>query len=67
MPFSLVGRDAGCGEPDLFFVGYALCTVNIELNANMEFACPPSILPHGAQRFSRVGRRVFGAKSSAAI
>src|SRR6266481_5523976 len=31
--------------------------VNIELNENMEFACPPSIPPSGAQRALRVGRR----------
>ena len=31
--------------------------VNVELHENMEFACPPSIPPSGAQRASRVGRR----------
>ena len=34
--------------------------VSVELHENMEFACPPSIPPSGAQRASRVGRRVDG-------
>ncbi len=35
--------------------------VNIELNENMEFACPPSTLLSGAQRTLHVGRRRVGS------
>jgi hypothetical protein len=38
--------------------------VNIELHENMEFACPSSISPSGAQRTSRVGRRRVGGRSN---
>jgi hypothetical protein len=34
---------------------------NIELNENMELACPPSSIPSGAQRTPRVGRRRVGS------
>jgi hypothetical protein len=37
-----------------------LPTGNIELNENMEFASPPSILPYSAQRTSHVGHRRVG-------
>ena len=43
--------------------GFGVLTVpivNVELNENMEFACPPSIRPSGAQRTSGVGHRRFG-------
>ena len=42
------------------FVGARVPIVNVELNENMEFACPPSIRPTGAQRTSGVGHRRFG-------